>query len=87
MRARSLVGALLLLIVAAPAQAGWNSWFKSGWMAPEPVHLIRGGFHKSDSAGKQVLRSPKEFKDPQRGSVAKQIFKHPNRPLPSRLKN
>jgi len=83
MRTRSLVTALLLLAAASPTQAGW---FQSGWTAPEAVHLVFGGFHRSDSAGKQVVRSPKEFKNPEWGSVAKQIFKHPPRPLAGHMR-
>ena len=83
MRTGFLVTALLLLGAASPTQA---SWLKPGWTPPEAVHLVSGGFHKSDSSGKQVVRSPKEFKDPEWGSVAKQIFKHPVRPLAGHLK-
>ncbi len=79
MRTRSLAASLLLLAAAVPAQAGWK--------APEPVHLLRGGFHKSDSAGKRVVRSPKEFKDPEWGRISNQIFKHPVRPTAGHLKN
>ena len=87
MRTRSLVAVLLLLAAAAPAQAGWNSLFQPGWVAPQPVDLLRGGFHRSDSAGKQVARPQKEFKDPEWGRVAKQLFKHPDRPLPNHMTN
>ena len=82
MRTRFLGTVVLLLAAAAPAQAGW---FKQGWTPPEPIHPISGGFHKSDSAGRQVVRSPKEFKDPEWGRKTEGLFKHPARPLPSHL--
>ncbi len=87
MRIRTLWGALALVLFAAPAHAGWFNWAHRGWTPPQPIHLIQGGFHRSESAGKQVVRSPKEFKDQRWGRTAGPIARHPARPLKTYLRN
>jgi hypothetical protein len=87
MKIRTLLGAFALVLFAAPAHAGWFNWLHTSWTPPEPVHLIQGGFHRSESAGKQVVRSPKEYKDQQWGRTAGPILRHPARSLTPHLRN
>lgn len=87
MRIRTLLGALALVLFAAPAHAGWFNWAHKGWTPPEAVHLIQGGFHRSDSAGKQVVRDAKEYKDQRWGRTAGPIARHPVRRTTPHLLN
>jgi hypothetical protein len=81
MRIRTLVVAMAFVLVAAPAHAGWFNWFGGGFTPPKAAHAIQGGFHKSDSTGRQMLHRSKEFNRARWGSTAHQVLKHPTRPL------